>query len=209
MFYIKELLTVENNFISLEGIVDGDVVYSHNVMEEEFYKFILNVSRLSGTIDSLPVTAPKKLVEQMNLKSGDSVTVTGQLRSYNKYLENRTRLILTAFAKSIDEGEAGGENPNNVILNGYVCKSPTYRKTPFGREITDVIIAVNRAFNRSDYIPTICWGKNALFCRELPVGTNVLIKGRLQSREYTKRSGDDFEIRTAYEVSVGEIEEIS
>lgn len=200
---------MENNFISLEGTVDGDVTYSHNVMDEEFYKFTLNVSRLSGTVDSLPVTIPKKLLEDNELHPGSKVALTGQLRSYNKYLDNRTRLILTAFAKSIDEAGAGGDNPNNVILNGYVCKEPTYRKTPFGREITDVIIAVNRAFNRSDYIPTICWGKNALYCRDLGVGTNVLIKGRLQSREYTKRNGDDYEIRTAYEVSVGEIEEIS
>lgn len=200
---------MENNFISLQGTVDGDVSYSHNVLDEEFYKFILKVSRLSGVVDSLPVTVSKKLMESNGIKSGDLVSVTGQLRSYNKNYENRTRLILTAFAKSIDENGEAEENPNNVILNGYVCKEPTYRKTPFGREITDVIIAVNRAFNRSDYIPTICWGKNALLCKELPVGTNVMIKGRLQSREYTKRNGDDFEIRTAYEVSVGEIEEIS
>lgn len=200
---------MENNFISLQGTVDGDVSYSHNVLDEEFYKFILKVSRLSGVVDSLPVTVSKKLMESNGIKSGDLVSVTGQLRSYNKNYENRTRLILTAFAKSIDENGEAEENPNNVILNGYVCKEPTYRKTPFGREITDVIIAVNRAFNRSDYIPTICWGKNALLCKDLPVGTNVMIKGRLQSREYTKRNGDDFEIRTAYEVSVGEIEEIS
>lgn len=200
---------MENNFISLQGMVDGDISYSHNVLDEEFYKFTLKVSRLSGVIDSLPVTVSKKLLETVNLNNGDLITLTGQLRSYNKSYENRTRLILTAFAKSIAEDNIDEENPNNVILNGYVCKEPTYRKTPFGREITDVIIAVNRAFNRSDYIPTICWGKNAVLCRDLPVGTNVLIKGRLQSREYTKRNGDDFEIRTAYEVSVGEIEEIS
>ncbi len=200
---------MENNFISLQGTVDGDVSYSHNVLDEEFYKFTLKVSRLSGVIDSLPVTVPKKLIEKNSLNDGDYISLTGQLRSYNKNYENRTRLILTAFAKSIDENKTDEENPNNVVLNGYVCKEPTYRKTPFGREITDVIIAVNRAFNRSDYIPTICWGKNAVLCRDLPVGTNVLIKGRLQSREYTKRNGEDFEIRTAYEVSVGEIEEIS
>ena len=200
---------MENNFISLEGTVDGDITFSHNVMDEEFYKFTLSVSRLSGTVDSLPVTVSKKLLEENELKPGDHVALTGQLRSYNKYLDNRTRLILTAFAKSLGDGNSENENPNNVVLNGYVCKAPTYRKTPFGREITDVIIAVNRAFNRSDYIPTICWGKNALYCKELAVGTNVLIKGRLQSREYTKRNGDDYEIRTAYEVSVGEIEEIS
>ena len=200
---------MENNFISLQGIVEGDVSYSHSVLDEEFFKFKLNVSRLSGAVDSLPVTVPKKLLENLQLSDGDRISLTGQLRSYNKYQENRTRLIITAFAKSIEEERAEEDNPNNVILNGYVCKEPTYRKTPFGREITDVIIAVNRAFNRSDYIPTICWGKNALLCRDLPVGTNVLIKGRLQSREYTKRNGEDFEIRTAYEVSVGEIEEIS
>ena len=199
---------MENNFISLQGTVEGDVSYSHSVLDEDFYKFKLNVFRLSGVVDSLPITVPKKLLETVNLCDGDNISLTGQLRSYNKYLDNRTRLIITAFAKSIEE-EKGEENPNNVILNGYICKEPTYRKTPFGREITDVIIAVNRAFNRSDYIPTICWGKNALLCRDLPVGTNVLIKGRLQSREYTKRNGEDFEIRTAYEVSVGEIEEIS
>ncbi len=200
---------MENNFISLQGMVDGDISYSHNVLNEEFYKFTLKVSRLSGVVDSIPVTVAKKLIETNELKSGDFITLTGQLRSYNKNYENRTRLILTAFAKSITDSEKEDENPNSVVLNGYVCKEPTYRKTPFGREITDVIIAVNRAFNRSDYIPTICWGKNAVLCKDLPVGTNVLIKGRLQSREYTKRNGDDFEIRTAYEVSVGEIEEIS
>lgn len=200
---------MENNFISLQGRVDGEVEYSHSVLDEDFYKFMLNVSRLSGVVDSLPVTVPKKLIENVQLNDGDAISLTGQLRSYNKYQENRTRLILTAFAKSIEADNNEDENPNNVLLNGFVCKAPTYRKTPFGREITDVIIAVNRAFNRSDYIPTICWGKNAVLCRDLPVGTNVLIKGRLQSREYTKRMGEDFEIRTAYEVSVGEIEEIS
>ncbi|MCD8049840.1 MAG: single-stranded DNA-binding protein [Clostridia bacterium] len=200
---------MDNNFISLEGVIDGDISYSHSVMDEEFYKFTLAVPRLSGTVDALPVTVSGRLLEDAGLSTGESAALTGQIRSYNKYLENRTRLILTAFAKSLNEASGEGENMNQVILNGYVCKTPTYRKTPFGREITDVIIAVNRAFNRSDYIPTICWGKNALFCRDLPVGTNVMIKGRLQSREYTKRSGEEYEIRTAYEVSVGEIEEIS
>ncbi len=200
---------MENNFISLQGRVEGDVEYSHSVLDEDFYTFKLNVSRLSGVVDSLPVTAAKRLIEEAELSDGDCVLLTGQLRSYNKYQENRTKLILTAFAKSIEKAEDEEGNPNNVLLNGFVCKAPTYRKTPFGREITDVIIAVNRAFNRSDYIPTICWGKNAVLCRDLPVGTNVLIKGRLQSREYTKKLGEDFEIRTAYEVSVGEIEEIS
>lgn len=200
---------MENNYISLKGTVEGDITYSHSVLEEDFYKFMLNVTRLSGVVDLLPVTVPKKLLDTVSLNHGDNVSLTGQLRSYNKYADNRTRLIITAFAKSLDEEQSEEENPNNVVLNGYVCKTPTYRKTPFGREITDVIIAVNRAFNRSDYIPTICWGKNALFCRDLPIGANVLIKGRLQSREYTKRSGEDYEIRTAYEVSVGEIEEIS
>ncbi len=199
---------MENNFISLQGKVEGDVTYSHNVLEEEFYTFKLNVSRLSGVVDSLPVTVSKKVLENMSLNDGDNISLTGQLRSYNKYMDNRTRLILTAFAKSIQE-DNDEENPNNVVLNGYICKEPTYRKTPFGREITDVIIAVNRAFNRSDYIPTICWGKNAVLCKDLPIGTNVLIKGRLQSREYTKKLGEDYEVRTAYEVSVGEIEEIS
>ena len=199
---------MENNFISLTGKVLGDVSYSHNVLDEEFYKFTLTVSRLSGVEDILPVTIPKRLLETIKIASGDNIALTGQLRSYNKTCENRTKLILTAFAKSIEENSIE-ENPNNVILNGYICKEPTYRKTPFGREITDAIVAVNRAFNRSDYIPTICWGKNAVLCKELPVGTNVRIKGRLQSREYTKKIGDDYEVRTAYEVSVGEIEEIS
>lgn len=198
-----------NNFISLQGRVDGDIEFSHSVLDEDFYKFMLNVSRLSGVVDSLPVTVSERLLDHRELVDGDCIALTGQLRSYNKYQENKTKLILTAFAKKLDIVEGEEDNPNNVMLNGYVCKMPTYRKTPFGREITDVIIAVNRAFNRSDYIPTICWGKNALLCRDLPVGANVLIKGRLQSREYTKRMGEEFEVRTAYEVSVGEIEEIS
>jgi len=197
---------MENNFINLSGTVDGDAVYSHSVMDEEFYKFTLNVTRLSGTVDSLPVTAAKHLIDESKITDGDTIALTGQIRSYNKYLENRTRLILTAFAKSIEKNEEE-ENQNSVLLNGFVCKPPTYRKTPFGREITDVIVAVNRAFNRSDYIPAICWGKNALYCRDLPVGTNIVVKGRLQSREYTKRVGEEYEIRTAYEVSASEIEE--
>ena len=192
------------------GYVEGDPVFSHRVMDEDFYKFMVRVPRLSETEDILPVTISEKLICPW-LQDGVKVRVNGQLRSYNKYSDTGTHLVLTVFVKDIDMAELGtGENPNEIFINGFICKPPVYRKTPFGREITDLIVAVNRAFNRSDYIPAIAWGRNAIFAEKLEVGTNVQIWGRLQSREYVKRLSDtESETRTAYELSITKIEKFA
>ncbi|MCH5187100.1 MAG: single-stranded DNA-binding protein [Oscillospiraceae bacterium] len=201
---------MENNNISIMGYVEDSPVFSHRVMDEDFYKFNVRVPRLSETEDVLPVTISEKLICPW-LQDGVKVRVTGQLRSYNKYTDTGTHLVLTVFVKEIDLAELGtGENPNEIFINGFICKPPVYRKTPFGREITDLIVAVNRAFNRSDYIPAIAWGRNAVFAEKLEVGTNVQIWGRLQSREYVKRlSETESETRTAYELSITKIEKFA
>ncbi len=200
---------MENNNISIIGYAEGDPVFSHRVMDEDFYKFMVRVPRLSSAEDILPVTISEKLMREW-LLDGVKVKVTGQLRSYNKYSETGTHLVLTVFVKEIDRAELGvNENPNEIFINGFICKPPVYRKTPFGREITDLIVAVNRAFNRSDYIPAIAWGRNAVYAERLEIGSNVQIWGRLQSREYVKRlSETESETRTAYELSITKLEKI-
>ncbi len=200
---------MENNNISLIGYAEGDPLFSHRVMDEDFYKFMVRVPRLSSAEDILPVTISEKLMREW-LLDGVKIRITGQLRSYNKYSETGTHLVLTVFVKEIDRAEPGGsENPNEIFINGFICKPPVYRKTPFGREITDLIVAVNRAFNRSDYIPAIAWGRNAVYAERLEIGSNVQIWGRLQSREYVKRlSETESETRTAYELSVTKLEKI-
>ncbi len=201
---------MENNIITLKGIVETEPIYSHTVVEEKFYSFILRVPRLSETEDLLPITISEELFDPSLIELGKMIKVKGQLRSYNKYTESRTRLILTVFAKDVLIPEEDDENPNEIFVNGFICKEPVYRKTPFGREITDLIIAVNRAFNRSDYIPAIAWGKNAVYSENLEVGSNVLLWGRLQSRNYNKRlSENEIETRIAYELSITKIEKIA
>ena len=202
---------MENNIITLMGTVESTPQYSHSVMDENFYSFVLRVPRLSETDDLLPVTFSANIYDENIIKEGARVRVKGQLRSYNKYSETKTRLILTVFAKDINiSDDTDEENPNEIFINGFICKKPVYRKTPFGREIADLIIAVNRAFNRSDYIPAIAWGKNALYCENLEVGSNVMLWGRLQSRNYNKRiSESETQIRTAYELSITKIEKFA
>lgn len=199
---------MDNNIITLTGTVETEPQYSHTVMEEDFYSFILRVPRLSETDDLLPVTVSEKLYDKSIISENTKIKIKGQLRSYNKYTEERTRLILTVFVKEVSiPEEYDDENPNEIFINGFICKTPIYRKTPFGREITDLIVAVNRAFNRSDYIPAIAWGKNALYAQDLEVGANVAVWGRLQSRNYNKRLlNDEVETRTAYELSITKIE---
>ena len=202
---------MENNIITLTGTVETSPSYSHSVLEDNFFTFVIRVPRLSDNDDILPVTVHERLLDSGVVKLGNRVKVKGQLRSYNKYTQTRTRLILTVFAKGIAEADVEDEdNPNEIFINGFICKPPIYRQTPFGREITDLIIAVNRAFNRSDYIPAIAWGKNAVYSENLEVGSNVMLWGRLQSRNYNKRiSEEETEVRTAYELSVTKIEKLS
>jgi len=202
---------LENNVITLVGTVETEAEYSHSVLEEEFFSFMLRVPRLSENDDLLPVTVSARQLDTSLIKMGNKIKVKGQLRSYNKYTQTKTRLILTVFAKGITSALPEDEdNPNEIFINGFICKTPVYRRTPFGREITDLIIAVNRAFNRSDYIPAIAWGKNAVYSENLEVGSNVMLWGRLQSRNYNKRiSEEETEVRTAYELSITKIEKLA
>ena len=200
----------ENNYIVLVGKITSDKVFSHEVYGESFYIFNLEIPRLSGTADTIPVTISERLIANFDLSIGREVEIEGQFRSYNTYENQRSRLVLTVFAKDIKEyvEEEGREKiSNEVVLTGYVCKKPIYRKTPFGREISDILLAVNRAYNKSDYIPCIAWGRNARFCENMEVGTEVKIMGRVQSRMYEKKHEDGtVETRVAYEVSVGSLE---
>ena len=202
---------MENNIITLTGTVETEAVYSHSVIDEDFYTFMLRVPRLSQNDDILPVTISGQQLDAILIREGNKIKVKGQLRSYNKYTALKTRLILTVFAKGIAPAcEDDADNPNEIFINGFICKAPIYRRTPFGREITDLIIAVNRAFNRSDYIPAIAWGRNAVYSENLEVGSNVMLWGRLQSRNYNKRiSDDETEQRTAYELSITKIEKLA
>lgn len=211
---------LENNYLTLVGKVTGEKRFSHEIYGERFYVFNLEIPRLSGNSDIIPITVSERLIKEETLQEGHQLLVKGQFRSYNSYENNKNRLILTVFAKDIievEEKEEDEENEmvkkdtitNEVVLVGYICKKPIYRQTPFGREISDILLAVNRAYNKSDYIPCIAWGRNARFCQDIEVGAQVKIVGRVQSRQYEKKHEDGtVETRVAYEVSVGSLEVI-
>ncbi|MBQ9709887.1 MAG: single-stranded DNA-binding protein [Clostridia bacterium] len=195
----------KNNRVYLSGEIVSPAVYSHEVYGEGFYEFSVSVNRLSGQSDVLPVTISERLVEEGQLDVGSHVNAIGQFRSYNKIVNDKSRLMLTVFVRELIEVPLFA-NPNNVVLSGYVCKPPVYRTTPFNREIADLLIAVNRAYNKSDYIPAIAWGRNARFVKNLPVGERIVVSGRIQSREYQKKlSETDVRTMTAYEVSVSKL----
>ena len=191
---------LENNYLTLVGRVTGEKKFSHEIYGERFFIFNLSIARLSGNADIIPI----------------KILVKGQFRSYNSYENERNKLILTVFAKDVIEVEENEEDSdivkkesitNEVVLIGFICKKPIYRQTPFGREIADILLAVNRAYNKSDYIPCIAWGRNARFSQNLEVGTKVKVVGRVQSREYEKKYEDGTsEVKVAYEVSIGSLE---
>ncbi len=209
---------LENNYLTLVGKVTGEKRFSHEIYGESFYIFDLSIDRLSGNADIIPVTVSERLIKDDMLQEGKTLLVKGQFRSYNSYDNGRNKLVLTVFTKDImevEENQNEEENEivkkdivtNEVVLVGYICKKPIYRQTPFGREISDILLAVNRAYNKSDYIPCIAWGRNARFCQDVEVGTQVKIVGRVQSRTYEKKFEDGtVEQRVAYEVSVGSLE---
>lgn len=201
---------LENNHLILMGKVASEKRYSHEIYGEKFYIFNLEVQRLSSTVDIIPITVSERLLTSISLELGSELKVEGQFRSYNNYENEKNRLILTVFAKEImpiSLEENSEEVSNEVILVGYICKKPIYRQTPFGREIADILLAVNRAYNKSDYIPCIAWGRNARFCENMEVGTEVRLTGRVQSRMYEKKHEDGtVEERVAYEVSVASLE---
>ena len=196
-----------NNKIYLEGKVTSELEFSHEMYGEGFYTFDLDVMRLSDSVDTLNITVSERLLNDIKLEVGIDVIVEGQLRSYNKFIDGSNKLILTVFARNIEPCLERSKNPNEIFLDGYICKEPIYRTTPFGREIADVLLAVNRAYNKSDYIPTIAWGRNSRFCQTLSVGDNIKVWGRLQSREYQKKVSDSEVIKkVAYEVSISKME---
>lgn len=192
------------NVITLSGTIVGKPTFSHQLYGERFYEVSISVNRLSGMTDVLPICIPSALLTN-SLTDGALVTINGQFRSYNKLVGEKSKLVLTVFVREIlpfDESL----NANTIELDGYICKQPIYRTTPFDREICDLLIAVNRQHNKSDYIPCIVWGRNARFAGNLDVGKHVNVVGRLQSRNYQKRLDDDTVVtRTAYEVSVSRI----
>lgn len=196
--------TEKNNKVYINGEIVSEAVFSHEVYGEGFYEFFVKVMRLSGQADILPVTVSERIMTE-DMKIGASICALGQFRSYNKLEGGKSRLMLTVFIRELLP-EPPGKNPNSIVLSGYICKPPVYRTTPFNREIADLLIAVNRSYNKSDYIPAIAWGRNARFVRNLQVGDRVALSGRIQSREYQKKQPDEsFVAMTAYEVSVSKL----
>lgn len=199
-----------NNKIYLEGKVASELEFSHEMYGEGFYSFNIEVMRLSDSVDMLNITVSERLLNGLDLSVGKEIVVEGQLRSYNKFMNGSNKLILTVFARNIEPCIEKSKNPNEIFLDGFICKEPVYRTTPFGREIADVLLAVNRAYNKSDYIPTIAWGRNSRFCQTLSVGDNIRVWGRLQSREYQKKVSDTEVVKKiAYEVSISKMERVS
>lgn len=204
---------IENNKIELCGVIASTLELNHKTYGENFYGFRLSCSRKSTEKDMLPIIVSDRLVEIKDLQVDKRISVKGQVRTFNKHIsDDKRKLLIMVFARDVreveEESESAPEFNNNVKLSGYICKPPVYRVTPKGREIADVLIAVNRTYGKSDYIPCITWGRNARYTGNLDVGTRVDVEGRLQSREYTKKLDDGTEeIRTAYEISVSRIEE--
>lgn len=201
---------LSNNLVALTGRIISEPEFSHEVFGEEFYIVNLEVPRLSQAHDILPVTVSERIMDRSAFICGNYINISGQIRSYNNYVESegRNRLILTVFTRDYQIfDEAPSRGINEVFLNGFICKPPMYRTTPFGREIADLLVAVNRSYNKSDYVPCITWGRNARFCGKLDVSDNLKLWGRLQSRVYQKKYDDGtITDRVAYEVSVSKIE---
>ena len=199
----------QNNYIMLVGKITSEKKFSHEIYGESFFNFDLEIPRLSGISDIIPISISERLIANFDLNIGKQVVIEGQFRSYNTYEDSKSRLILTVFVKEIREKGEDEEIkvPNEVQLVGHICRKPIYRKTPFGREIADILVAVNRAYNKSDYIPCITWGRNARFCENMQIGTELKLVGRVQSRPYEKKHEDGtVEQRTAYEVSISSLE---
>ena len=199
----------DTNKVILEGKIKEELEFSHSIYGEGFYNTFIEIPRLSEVKDILPITISERLTKGLDLKKFDDVLVDGQLRSYNKTIDGNNKLILSTFAKEIKIITPDPEikNPNQIYLDGFICKKPIYRSTPFGREITDLLIAVNRPYNKSDYIPCISWGRNARFAEKLQVGQRMKLWGRIQSREYQKKLFNGEVInKIAYEVSIAKME---
>lgn len=201
---------MENNQVVVMGKIVSDFVFSHEIFGEGFYMAQMQVSRLSESTDNIPVMVSERLLDVNEDYKGMDVIVNGQFRSYNRHEERKNKLVLSVFAREMEFVDEIGENArtNQIYLDGYICKPPIYRKTPLGREIADLLLAVNRPYGKSDYIPCICWGRNARFAAGFEIGARCIVIGRIQSREYVKKISDtDVEKRIAYEVSVSKLEQ--
>lgn len=200
---------IENNRVSIIGEIASEFRYSHEVFGEGFYTVDVSVSRLSDMSDTIPLLVSERLVDTSKDYRGQIVEASGQFRSYNKHDGVRNKLVLSIFVRDwqlVNENEESGKT-NQIFLDGFICKNPVYRKTPLGREISDLLIAVNRPYGKSDYIPCIAWGRNARFASSFEVGRRIQIWGRVQSRDYVKKINDmETEKHTAYEVSVSKLE---
>ena len=200
---------IENNQVSVSGEIVSGFTFSHEVFGEGFYMVDILVRRLSDSADQIPVMISERLIDVSGDYVGEYIRIGGQFRSYNRHEEKKIRLVLSVFAREVEflDGEMENAKTNQIFLDGYICKPPVYRKTPLGREIADLLIAVNRPYGKSDYIPCICWGRNARFASGFEVGGHAQIWGRIQSREYVKKlSETESERRIAYEVSVSKLE---
>ena len=200
---------LENNKVTVIGEIVSEFTFSHEVFGEGFYTVQMAVSRLSDQTDVIPLMVSDRLLDVNADYRGKIMAANGQFRSYNCHDGNKNRLVLSVFVREVEflEGVADDTKTNLIFLDGYICKNPIYRRTPLGREIADLLVAVNRPYGKSDYIPCIAWGRNARFASGFGVGSRVRIWGRVQSREYTKRIGEEeVEKRTAYEVSVSKLE---
>ena len=200
---------IENNQVTIMGKVATEFSFSHEVFGEGFYMVEVEVKRLSNSEDRIPLMISERLIDVTQDYTGEYIMVHGQFRSYNRHEEQKNRLVLSVFVREISfmEEEPDGTKTNSIWLDGYICKEPIYRKTPLGREIADLLLAVNRPYGKSDYIPCICWGRNARYASGFEVGEHVQLLGRIQSREYVKRISDtETEKRIAYEVSVSKLE---
>lgn len=199
----KDYDLMNNNKVKVVGNITKAPSFSHEMYGENFYEFEIEVPRLSLSSDYIPVTISARLMNEADISVGKLIAVSGQFRSYNKLIDGKSRLMLTIFVREILHDET--QYTNSIEITGYVCKEPIFRVTPFKREITDILIAVNRSYNKSDYLPCIAWGRNARFIKDLNVGDKVNLCGRIQSRAYTKKTDDNVENKVAYEVSLSRI----
>lgn len=199
---------LKSNIGQVAGTIVSKPVFSHQVYGENFYEFLLEITRLSGQADTIPITLGERLIADKNmLEMGNQFAAIGEYRSYNQLLDGKSRLMLTFFAKNVlDNSWIEKMNTNLLKLSGYICKPPVFRTTPFNREICDLLVAVNRQYSKSDYIPCIAWGRNARFATNFEIGQKINIEGRIQSRVYVKQVDGEQEERTAYEVSIQKLE---
>lgn len=200
---------IENNQVSIVGEVVSEFSFSHEVFGEGFYMLNVSVKRLSDSCDVIPLMISERLIDVNESYQGEYLRATGQFRSYNRHEEKKNRLVLSVFVRELEfiDEEVENAKTNQIFLDGFICKMPVYRKTPLGREIADILLAVNRPYGKSDYIPCICWGRNARFASGFEVGGHTQIWGRIQSREYMKKiDEEESERRVAYEVSVSKLE---